>query len=120
MAMITVAAETRRASEDLGALLGYEASGHDGEWPHHVVVLVLHNVAMVDIILRSPHILWQLELGSDRGAVTLVRLDGVLEASFVEGGREHGAGREGSGIDPPRDTSRPSVRRFVGLDVERT
>jgi hypothetical protein len=48
--------------------------------PHHVVVLVLNDVAVVDIPLRRLYVRWQFKLCPDDGEVARVGPDGVLES----------------------------------------
>src|SRR4029453_18534292 len=59
------------------------SSRHDSERPHHIVVLGLDDVAVIDVVLGSRDAHPQLELGPDGGEVAGVRLDRVLEPRGV-------------------------------------
>src|SRR5215467_14168147 len=76
------------------------ASREDGEGPHHLVVLVLDDVAVVYVALRGGHPFGQVELCADGGEVARVGLDGVLEAALAGRGPLHRAGRERLRTDP--------------------
>ncbi len=75
-----------RTADSQGGQQSLGRSGRDDERPHHVVVLVLHDVAVMDIVLRCGHVGRKLEYGPDRREMSRIGLDGILEASFVRRG----------------------------------
>jgi hypothetical protein len=77
------------------------ASWRDRERPHHVVVLVFDDVAVVHVGLRRGDTGREAESGPDGEEVAGVRLNGVLEAPLVRRRRLYRPGREGVGSMPP-------------------
>src|SRR5512132_3919484 len=94
-------------------------SVHYDEWPHHVVVCVLDDVAMVGVRLGCRHSNGQIELCSNPREVTRVRLDGILESTLFGRGWFHRASGKGCGIEAAGHAVSGAVRGLVDLDVER-
>src|ERR1035441_10335819 len=91
----------------------------DGEGSHHLVVFVLHDVAVVYVALRPGDALGQIELGADGGEVARVGFDRVLEAALVGCGWLHRAGGERLWAYSAGHPRRATVFVLVCLDVER-
>src|SRR5216117_1347451 len=68
----------------------------DGERSHHVVVLVLDDVAVVDVVLRLAGAGRQAELRAHDGELAGVGFHGVLPAHLLRGRWEQRAGDEAS------------------------
>src|SRR6266511_4796249 len=108
----------RRSARERDRAQTFGWSFCDGERTHHVVVLVLDDVAVVDVVLGCGHPRRQVELGPDGCELAGVRLDRVLEPSLLGSGEEHGTSGVGGGVDPPGDAVRAFIGLLVGLDIE--
>src|SRR5512146_207469 len=94
-------------------------SPRDGERPHHVVVLVLDDVTVVDVALRRPDAGRQVEFRTDGCEVAWIDLDRVLEAALARIGRQHWSGGEWPRIDPAWNTVERAVSGFIRFGIER-
>src|SRR6476620_3128976 len=94
------------------------SSRHYNKRPHHIVVLMFDDVAVMHVSLRRDHACWQLEFRANRREISGIHLDGILEAARLRRGRKHRRSRERCWIDPARDAVRSGVRRLKCLGIE--
>ena len=87
-------------------------------WPHHVVVFVLDDVAVVNIFLRREHAHRQIEFGPDPGEIAGVGFDRVLKTALCRVGRFLWSRRKWTRIVPAGDSIRALEGLLVSLDVE--
>src|SRR6266487_4875644 len=93
--------------------------GRDGERPHHVVVFVLDDVAVMDIFLWCHHAGRQIEFGPDPGEIAGIGFDCFLKAALRRIGRLLWSRRKWTWIVPAGDSVRALKSLLVGLDVKR-
>src|SRR6266487_4704911 len=93
--------------------------GRDSEWPHHVVVFVLDDVAVVNVTLRRCHARRQIKFGADPGEIAGIGFHCVLETALGRFRRFLWSRRKWTRIVPASDSVGALEGLLVGLDVER-
>src|SRR4029077_17070953 len=96
-----------------------DSSRNNRKWPHHVVVLVFDDMAVIDVGLRRSHACWQIILRANRGELAGICFHRVLEAALRWIRRPHRAGCEWSGIDATRHAIGTTISLLIGLHIER-
>src|SRR5512144_1153828 len=90
----------------------------DRKRPHHVVVLVLEDVTMVDVGLRCRHAIRQFVSCAYGREIAGVDLDRILEPALRRIRRLHRPRGVRRWIDSTRDTVWATICRLIGLGVE--
>src|SRR4029450_2355527 len=86
-----------------------DSSRNNRECPHHVVVLMLDDVAVVNVGLRRGNTTREIILRADCGELAWICFHGVFESAFGWIRRPHRSSRERGWFDPARTPSRPAV-----------
>src|SRR6266542_2429205 len=93
---------------------------NDGKWPHHVVILVLEDVAMIDVGLRRTNASREIILCPDRRELAGICFHRVFETALGRIRRLHRSRRKRSRIDSTGDAVRPAVRFLIRFYIERS
>jgi hypothetical protein len=113
-----VAPAAKPKTPPLGEQIKPEYLRNDRVWPHHVVILVLDDVAVVNVGLGRGDAIRQVVLRADGRELSGIGFDGLLEAALGRISRLHWSRSKRSRIDPTGDAIGTAVSGLIGLCVE--
>src|SRR6266508_2872245 len=97
-----------------------DSSRNNRECPHHVVVFMLDNVAVVNVGLRRTNAGREIILRPDRRELAWICFHRVFETALGRIRRLHRSRRKRSRIDSTGDAVRPAVRFLIRFYIERS